>query len=131
MVEGLTLYQAQSRSAGSQAERSRGILGSRSILCAGARPASRFGGLAGAAMYVCIGLAASTAPPSARGVRRWLSWTARDGAAVARRAHNPKVGGSNPSPATRSQTRAEPRGSAFALRLSDERLPHGTAPSRE
>ncbi|MEA2838499.1 MAG: hypothetical protein QOD89_3049 [Bradyrhizobium sp.] len=28
-------------------------------------------------------------------------WTSRDGAAVARRAHNPKVGGSNPSPATK------------------------------
>src|SRR5438045_5154700 len=27
----------------------------------------------------------------------------RDGAAVARRAHNPKVGGSNPSPATKNQ----------------------------
>ena len=38
--------------------------------------------------------------------------TARDGAAVARRAHNPKVGGSNPSPATKIEPTAEPCGSA-------------------
>ena len=30
--------------------------------------------------------------------------TSRDGAGVARRAHNPKVGGSNPSPATKTDT---------------------------
>nr|ADI17963.1 hypothetical protein [uncultured Chloroflexi bacterium HF0200_09I09] len=34
---------------------------------------------------------------------RGLYWSgsSRDGAVVARRAHNPKVGGSNPSPATK------------------------------
>ena len=36
--------------------------------------------------------------------------TTRDGAAVARRAHNPKVGGSNPSPATKNLEAPQPRG---------------------
>ena len=38
-----------------------------------------------------------------------LSSATRDGAAVAHWAHNPEVGGSNPSPATRSPERAEHR----------------------
>ena len=38
-----------------------------------------------------------------------LASATRDGAAVAHRAHNPEVGGSNPSPATRPPERAEHR----------------------
>ena len=41
-------------------------------------------------------------PSSRDGFRSGSHRPTRDGAAVARRAHNPKVGGSNPSPATRT-----------------------------
>ena len=41
--------------------------------------------------------------------------TARGGAAVARRAHNPKVGGSNPPPATNSGEKSLPYREAFLL----------------
>ena len=46
------------------------------------------------------GEAAADAPHPHRGVRRLT----RGGAAAARWAHNPKVGGSNPSPATTVRT---------------------------
>jgi hypothetical protein len=42
--------------------------------------------------------------------------TARDGAVVARRAHNPKVGGSNPSPATKQAMKT-----AYRWTEADER----------
>ena len=53
-----------------------------------------------------------------------LAEASRDGAAVARRAHNPKVGGSNPSPATKS---ANGR-SACSARLASSARPHRTQP---
>ena len=46
---------------------------------------------------------------------RQFGWSARDGAAVARRAHNPKVGGSNPSPATKIRKRSRLSRGGFAV----------------
>ena len=68
-------------------------LGSRSILCVGTRR--------------CRAAAPRTVEASAV--------PARDGAAVARRAHNPKVGGSNPSPATKIRKRSRLSRGGFAV----------------
>ena len=46
--------------------------------------------------------------------------TPRDGAAVARRAHNPKVGGSNPPPATRNRSWKAPTGGGFLDLWADD-----------
>ena len=110
MVEGLTLYQAPLRSVDDSlcmrrisAESS----GSRSILCAGDSVP--------AAQPVSHPRPVPDASKCRRGAWPGAYWgsAARDGAAVARRAHNPNVGGSNPSPATRYEDKAVPRGAAL------------------
>ena len=55
--------------------------------------------------------AASAVPPSA--ISPLYSLALRDGAVVARWAHNPKVAGSNPAPATNERQRAGPGGPAL------------------
>src|SRR5680860_1313272 len=47
--------------------------------------------------------------------RRDMAPVTRGGAVAARWAHNPKVGGSNPSPATHSDTPHRPTGGGFAV----------------
>ena len=55
-------------------------------------------------------------PGKARSISSLCSVKAsRDGAAVARRAHNPKVGGSNPSPATKSESRGASNGAPLVV----------------
>ena len=97
MVEGLTLYQAPLRSDGDSRFVDFGSHWARAVFC----------------VQVPLPSRASTCRGAERGrmghalrLARQFGWSARDGAAVARRAHNPKVGGSNPSPATKIRKRS-------------------------
>ena len=102
MVEGLTLYQARHAIPPSRMQR----------LLFRSEPRGPFGPSNSARrsrIFRCE--AATDSAPDGHcwpAGRRYTGGTTRDGAVVARRAHNPKVGGSNPPPATRP-TRTEPQ----------------------
>ena len=114
MVEGLTLYQAPLRSDGDSRFVDFGSRWARAVFC----------------VQVPLPSRASTCRGAERGrmghalrLARQFGWSARDGAAVARRAHNPKVGGSNPSPATKIDSKGGARGSTLrAIRSASDRL---------